>query len=129
MTMSLKKYLNLMSISTIICWLAWVLVLFFMNPKETGLMGFVLFYFSLFLAILGTGSILGFIIRTRFNKEPVFKQVEASFRQGIWLSLLIVGLFLLQGLDILRWWNGLFLLLFLMFLEFFFLSSRKKYKA
>jgi len=127
--MTLKKYLNLMSILTIICWLAWVFVIFFVNPKETGLIGFVLFYFSLFLAIVGTAAIIGFLVRTRLNKGPVFKQVEASFRQGIWLSFLVVGLFLLQNLGILRWWNGVFLLLFLMFLEFFFLSSRKKYKA
>jgi len=118
-----------MSASTIFCWLFWVFVIFFINPEETGLIGFVLFYFSLFMAIVGTGAMIGFLIRTRFNKGPVFKQVEVSFRQGIWLSLLIVGLFLLQNLDILRWWNGLFLLLFLMFLEFFFLSSRKKYKV
>ena len=127
--MTLKKYLNLMSASTIFCWLFWVFVIFFVNPEETGLIGFVLFYFSLFMAIVGTGAMIGFLIRTRFNKVPVFKQVEVSFRQGIWLSFLIVGLFLLQNLDILRWWNGLFLLLFLMFLEFFFLSSRKKYKV
>ncbi len=127
--MTLKKYLNLMVILTVICWLAWVFVLFFINPEETGLIGFVLFHFSLFLAILGTASILGFIIRARFNQGPVFKQVEVSFRQGIWLGLLIVGLLLLRGSGLLRWWNGLFLILFLMFLEFFFLSSRKKYKA
>jgi len=128
--MSLKKYLNLMSILTIICWLFWVFVIFFVNPEETGLIGFILFYFSLFLAMVGTTTIIGFIIRTRFiKKEPVFKRVETSFRQGIWLSLLVVGLFLLQNLGVLRWWNGLFLFLFLMFLEFFFLSSRKQYKA
>ncbi|MBU4369829.1 hypothetical protein KKG58_03665 [Patescibacteria group bacterium] len=127
--MTLKKYLNLMSVLSIFCWLFWVFVIFFINPEETGLIGFVLFYFSLFLAILGTIAIIGFLIRARFIKGPVFKHVEASFRQGIWLSLLIVGLFLLQGLGILRWWNALFLLLFLMFLEFFFLSSRKKYKT
>lgn len=127
--MTLKKYLNLMGILTLVCWLAWVAVLFFVNPEETGLIGFVLFYFSLFLAVLGTASVLGFIIRARFNKGPVFKQVELAFRQGIWLSLLVIGVLLLQGQGLLRWWNGLLLLLFLMFLEFFFLSSRKKYKV
>jgi len=127
--MTLKKYLNLMGILTLICWLAWVVVLFFINPEKTGLIGFVLFYFSLFLAVLGTASVLGFVVRARLNKSPVFKQVELAFRQGIWLGLLVVGLLLLQGLGLLRWWNGLLLLLFLTFLEFFFLSSRKKYKV
>lgn len=125
--MTLKKYLNLMMILTVICWLAWVAVLFYINPEETGLIGFVLFYFSLFLAVLGTASVLGFILRVRFNQGPVFKQVEVSFRQGIWLGLLVIGLLLLKETALLRWWNGVFLLLFLIFLEFFFLSSCKKY--
>ncbi|MBL7141710.1 hypothetical protein ISS21_01275 [Patescibacteria group bacterium] len=127
--MTLKKYLNLMVILTIICWLAWVLLLFFITPVETGLIGFILFYFSLFLAIVGTAAIIGFIIRVRLSRGPVFKQVEVAFRQGIWISLLIVGLILLQGLNLLKWWNGLLLALFLIFLEFFFLSSRKRYKV
>jgi hypothetical protein len=127
--MTLKKYLNLMLALTLICWLIWAIVLFFVNPEETGLIGFVLFYFSLFLAILGTVSLLGFIIRARIKKGPVFKQVEVSFRQGIWLSFFLIGLMILQGMGLLRWWNSLLFLLFLIFLELFFISSRKQYKA
>lgn len=127
--MTLKKYLNLMTILTLICWLSWVLVLFLLNPNEAGLIGFVLFYFSLFLSILGTISVFGFIIRVRLKKEPIFKQVEISFRQGIWFSFFIICLLLLKDFEILKWWNALILFLFLMFLEFFFISSRKKYKT
>jgi len=127
--MTLKKYLNLMLILTLICWLIWIFVLFFINPDETGFIGFILFYFSLFLAILGTLAIFGFIIRARIIKKGhIFKQVETSFRQGIWLSVFIIGLLLLQEFSLLRWWNCLVLFLFLTFLEFFFLSSRKNYK-
>lgn len=126
--MTLKKYLNLMLVLTLICWLIWALVLFFVNPKETGLIGFILFYFSLFLATLGVFSLLGFIIRARRKKGPVFKQVEVSFRQGTWLSLFLIGLMILQGIGLLRWWNSLLFLIFLIFLELFFLSSRKQYK-
>ncbi len=126
--MTLKKYLNLMSLLTVLCWLVWVLVLLFVNPTQTGLIGFILFYFSLFLAILGSASVVGFIVRVRLKQEPVFKQVEISFRQGVWIGILIVVLLLLKGLDLLRWWNGLFLVLFLVFLELFFLTSKKRYK-
>ncbi len=118
-----------MLILTVICWLAWAAVLFLVNPEETGLIGFILFYFSLFLAILGTASILGFVARARFRQGPVFKQVEVSFRQGVWLGMLAVSLLLLQETGLLRWWNGIFFFLFLVFLEFFFLSSRKKFKS
>ena len=127
--MTLKKYLNLMSVLTVCCWLAWILVIFIINPKQTGLIGFVLFYFSLFLAIFGTGSIVGFIIRMKLKNKPVFKQVEISFRQAIWIALLVILIFIFQGLNILRWWNTLFLVLFLVFLELFFLTSGKQYKV
>ncbi|MFA6146261.1 MAG: hypothetical protein WC697_02985 [Patescibacteria group bacterium] len=127
--MTLKKYLNLMTILTIICWLAWVVVIIFINPRGMGLIGFILFYFSLFLAILGAASLLGFIIRTRLNLKPIFVQVELAFRQGIWLGLVIVSMLILKGLDLLRWWNFLFLVLFFVVLEFFFLSSQRKYKV
>lgn len=126
--MSLHKYLKLMSILTGICWLAWLLVLFFISPNKIGLIGFILFYFSLFLAIIGSISILGFIIRIRLGKKPVFRQVEISFRQGIWISVLVICILILQGLHLLRWWNALFLVLFLVFLELFFLTSGRKYK-
>ncbi|MCH7759213.1 hypothetical protein IID20_02565 [Patescibacteria group bacterium] len=126
--MTLKKYLNLMSVLTVCCWLAWILVIFIINPKQTGLIGFVLFYFSLFLAIVGTGSIVGFIIRMKLKNKPVFKQVEISFRQAIWIALLVILIFIFQGLNLLRWWNTLFLVLFLVFLELFFLTSGKRYK-
>ncbi|MDO9579730.1 MAG: hypothetical protein Q7J06_04055 [Bacteroidales bacterium] len=127
--MTLKKYLNLMTILTVICWGAWFLVLILINPEQSDLIGFVLFYFSLFLALLGTISVVGFLIRVWLKKKPIFKQVEIAFRQAIWFGLLISAIFILKGLDLLRWWNALFLVLFLIFLELFFLLSNRRYKS
>ena len=127
--MTLKKYLNLMTVLTVICWVIWVLVLVLINPQQSDLIGFVLFYFSLFLALLGTISIFGFLIRVWLKKKPIFKQVEIAFRQAIWLGLLVSVIFVLKGLGLLRWWNALFLVLFLIFLELFFLLSNRRYKA
>ncbi|MBL7053621.1 hypothetical protein ISS06_00250 [Patescibacteria group bacterium] len=118
-----------MVILTIICWALCLLVLVFINPWKTGLNGYVLFYASLFLAIIGTLALLGFVIRAKIGKKkPVFKQVEVSFRQAIWTSFLIIGVLILLSLRILRWWNFLFMILFFIALELFFLTSSKKYK-
>lgn len=127
--MTLKKYLNLMSILTAICWLAWLVSLFWVNPEKAGIIGFVLFYFSLFMALWGSFSLVGFLLRIRFNpKSVVFVQIETAFRQAIWLSIIIsVGL-MLQGEKLLRWWNLLILIAFFLVLESFFFFSRKKYK-
>ncbi|MCF7907032.1 hypothetical protein K9K85_01995 [Patescibacteria group bacterium] len=127
--MTLKKYLNLMTFLTLICWASWFLVLSLINPAQSDLIGFVLFYFSLFLSILGTSSVIGFLVRIWLKKKPVFKQVEIAFRQGLWLSFLIISVFLLKGMDLLRWWNLTFLFLFLIFLELFFLFSNRRYRA
>jgi len=127
--MSLKTYLNLMSILTGICWLGWLAVIFLINPVEVGLVGFILFYFSLFLAILGTCSVLGFLVRIRLSQKPIFAQTQIAFRQAIWMSLFVVAALALKAFNILRWWNGLFLLLFLVILESFFLSSRRRYRV
>ena len=127
--MTLKKYLSLMTILTIVCWLSWALTLALVNPQQSSLVGFILFYFSLFLALLGTMSVLGFLIRVWLKKKPIFKQVEIAFRQGVWLGLLIPMIFMLKGLNLLRWWNILFLILFFIFLELFFLFSNRRYRV
>ena len=127
--MTLKTYLNLMSILTGICWLGWLAVIFLISPAEAGFIGFILFYFSLFLALLGSFAIAGFLIRVRLSQRPVFAQTQLAFRQAIWMSLFVVAVLALKGLNILRWWNMLFLLLFLVILESFFLSSGRRYKV
>ena len=117
-----------MTILTIVCWIGWLMVIFLIKPAEAGLVGFVLFYFSLFLAILGTGSIIGFVIRARLNKKPLFIQTQVAFRQAIWLGLFIITILFLRQLQILRWWNALLLLVFFVILELIFILSRKKYR-
>jgi len=126
--MTLKSYLNFMTILTAICWLGWLAVIFLINPAQTGFLGFILFYSSLFLALVGSCALVGFLVRSHLKEQPIFLQAQIAFRQGTWISLFAVGILALRGLDILRWWNALFLLLFLVILESFFLSSRRKYK-
>jgi hypothetical protein len=103
--MTLKKYLNLMSIWTLIAWLCWLAAMFFINPAKTGWFGFLVFYLSLFLAITGTVTIFSFLIAARRKKIPIFVAVNRSFWQGVWLATLVVVVLLLQGLKLLQLWN------------------------
>ena len=117
-----------MIILTLIAWLIWLGVLFFINPDHNGVLGLSLFYFSLFLAILGTASLLIFFIRARLGKKPVFKQVSIAFRQALLFSVFVVAVLVLKSLGLLYWWNTLFLVVFIVFVEYFFLTSGKVYK-
>lgn len=110
-----------MTIATVLCWGGWLWVLFFVNPYEAGSVELLLFYSSLFLGLVGTLSIVGFIVRFLIIKhEFAYKQVKRAFRQGIMLALLVVISLYLQSQDLLVWWN-LILLVFLMGgIEYFF---------
>jgi hypothetical protein len=125
--MTLKKYLILMSICTLFCWLAWVLVINYIDPTETGVLGFVFFYSSLFLAVLGTMSVFGFAFRMKiFKDELVYKQVGTAFRQAVMFGVLVVGSLFLQSKSLLTWWNIILFVLALTVLEFFFISYKKR---
>lgn len=88
-------------------------------------MVFLLFYGSLLLALVGTFSLLGFFLRVWFTKEEViFRHLGISTRQSIWFALLLVGSLLLLGAGYLRWWSEILLIVFLVLLEFFFLSRK-----
>jgi len=127
--MTLKTYLNLMLICTLICWAAWVLSLLVINPEKAGVLGFILFYFSLFLAILGTAAIIGFLIRARLGKTPIFVQVSIAFRQGLWIASIVVFLLLLKGLNLLRWWNFMLFILIIVIIELLIWTGRKRIKS
>ena len=54
--MTTKQFAILMGIITLICFGAFIMVLFFINPETTGGLGYLLFYFSLFFGIILAGS-------------------------------------------------------------------------
>jgi len=123
--MSLKKYLFIMTLITLVCWVAWLVVLFYLNPFEAGFVGLLLFYISLFFALFGSFALLGFFLRVWFSKEQIiFRHLGIATRQSLWFSVLLVSTLLLQGSGFIRWWNILLLIIFLTLLEFFFLSRK-----
>ena len=125
--MTLKNYLLTMTATTGLAWVAFIVVVYQINPFEGGEFGLLVFYVSLGLSLMGTLALLGFFIRSWLLKDKRFAQfVTTSFRQGIWLALVVVFSFLLQSQRLFRWWNIRLFILFLTFLEFFFLSYREE---
>jgi len=125
--MTLKRYFSLMIICTLINWVIWALVIFFVNPEKIGLIGSILFYLSLFLSLLGTSSILFFILGVRLKKRPIFVEISWSFRRAFLLTLFVIAILLLKEQEVLYWWTAGLLALFLIILEIFFSSVSRKY--
>jgi len=123
--MTLKSYLIGISISTALCWTAWVLTIFNIDPKGAGSLGFLSFFVSLFFAIVGTFTIAGFYLRLWSSKnEYYFENINISFRQAILVAFSLVGLLVLQALRILNLFDGVLFVLSIILLEAYFLARR-----
>ncbi len=124
--MTLRAYLILMIITTLICWVAFGFVLWTVNPEITNWIGFLLFYLSLFLALVGLSAIIGFLIRfVGLKRELAFHSVKEAFRQSFLFALLIVAVLFLLSKDLFTWLNLGLLIVGLSVLEFFLISYGK----
>ncbi len=124
--MTLKKYLKTMTATTVICWIIFIYVILSINPDTTNWIGFLLFYSSLFLSIIGTTAIVGFIIRFIAIKQKLaFHSVKEAFRQSFLFALLIIISLLLLERNLFTWLNLFFLIASLSILEYFLISYEK----
>lgn len=128
--MTLKTYLATMGVSVILCWSAWFLVIFNIDPENAGFIGLAAFYFSFLLALTGVFFFISFMIRRLFNKKAIVaRQVGTSFRQAISYALIVLGALFLQSRGLLNWLNIILLVLTLTVLEIFFVAAGHKRTA
>ncbi|MDD2353866.1 MAG: hypothetical protein PHX76_00585 [Patescibacteria group bacterium] len=125
--MTLKNYLFVMSVLTAICWVIFFFVADIINPFSTNWLGFLLFYASLFIALVGLCTLVGFLIRFVILKKGLaFNLVKLSFRQSFLFALFLVLSLFLQANNLLTWLNLIFLIMTFSVLEIFLLSNKKK---
>ncbi|MFH1789468.1 MAG: hypothetical protein ABH832_00105 [bacterium] len=125
--MTLRQYLIIMAGGTAVCWTVWFLILRNIDPAESKIIAFMLFYSSLFLALTGTISIIGFLIKKRISKNDivVFHHIKRTFKQAILISsIILVALALLQ-LELLTLLTGLLIVATFIILESIILTGRK----
>jgi len=130
--MNLKQYFFTMLTATILCWLAWIMVIINVNPFVDSGLGFLFFYLSLGLAFLGTATVLIFLIYYFFSQKdlPLFRFVKKSFQAGLFLTFLLVVLLYLQSKSYLSWWNVLvFVTVIILLLVFKKLNSREQFSS
>ena len=122
--MTLKSYLWSLRIGTLLSFSAWGLVVFFIDPKKSGIWGQFVFYFSFFLVLSGMFILLLTRLKKISKKEELaFAEIGISFREGILLSLLVIALLVLQSFRILVWWDGLLVVAGIFLIELYFLTK------
>lgn len=120
-----------MLIATASLWLGWWWTIVSIDPFATNLLGFFLFYVILFLALIGTFTLISVYLRkSRMADELVFHVVLLSFRQSLALAAFFLLLLFLQSQRLLTWWNVIILLALVIGSELFIiLKERKKHPA
>lgn len=112
-----------MSATTLLCWASWLLVIFDIDPEEGGALAFLLFFISLFFAIWGTASLIGFVFRFLvFRTVPAFQHIGVSLRQALWFSLLLIVPLMLISRQLFVWWMSILMVILFTAIEGFFLS-------
>lgn len=122
--MTLKSYLWSLRVGTLLSFSAWGLVVFFIDPKKSGIGGQFIFYFSFFLVLSGIFILLLTRLKKISKKEELaFAEIGINFREGILLSLLVIILLILQSFRILVWWDGLLVVAGIFMIELYFLTK------
>ena len=122
--MTVLRYFILMIIATVLCWTAFGLVIYNIDPFTSGWIGVVCFYLSLFFALIGTLALIGFALRIAFWRESLpYKHVGISLRQGLLFAVLVGCALLLAANDLFTWWSIILLVAGFGILELFFLST------
>lgn len=124
--MTLKKYLLTTAITTAICWTVLLFVSSVINPETTNLLGFLIFYFTLFLAVSGTAFLFGFFVRfVALKHDLVFHSVRVAFRQSFLFALFIICVLILLSQDLFTWLNLLMLVIVFVIIETIMIHSQK----
>ena len=124
--MNLKQYFTIMLLGTVFCWVAWLFVVFNIDPFQDKGAGFGFFYVSLGLALMGTISVISFLIRQSLGKNnlPMFRYVKQSFKDALFVAIVLILMLFLQGKGYLNWWNTIIFVVAILFCAIFILSSK-----
>ncbi|MBI4215766.1 MAG: hypothetical protein HY602_03515 [Parcubacteria group bacterium] len=127
--MTLRAYILVMLLATLLSWGAFGYILVKIDPTDTNFVGFLFFYLILFLALTGTVALASLYPRLKRHSAnlQVFHLVEISYRQGIWLALLFIAGLFLQSKRLLNGWNLMLIMAGLIAIEMFILSSFQKH--
>lgn len=128
-----RSYLLIIAAIAFIGWVSFALVITKFQPctepgqltlcKSVSGLALGVFALSALFALLGTFIGMGFGMRMIFNAEVYKEHLGISIRQGLLLTLCIIGALGLQLLSVLTWWSGLLLMALIVIIELYFAAK------
>ncbi|MBU1448912.1 MAG: hypothetical protein ABIK13_04055 [Patescibacteria group bacterium] len=125
--MTFRLYMALMSAATLMAIGAWTFVVWSTNPQEAPVIGFVMFYMTLFLSLVGLLTLggVGYRVLILGRRDLVSREVRVSFRHAIFLASIAVVALAGSAAGWLRWWMFLLLLIVVSVVEYVFLVKEE----
>ena len=124
--MSIKTILWGLGFAGTVCWVAWALTIVNNNPNEGAQTVLASFYISLYVALVCTLTIGGFLLRRHFShNEYSYANLQTAFRQAFLGSALLVSFLALQSVRLLAWWDILLLVAVCLLLELYLRSNAR----
>lgn len=121
--MTLRVYVWGMRIIAIITLSALAAIIIYIDPQKSGSQGLALFYLVTFFFLSALINLFLIFIRKKIlGEELAAHNVGLSFRQGILLSVIILGILILQSFRVLVWWDALLVVAGVFLIELYFLS-------
>ncbi len=118
-----KKYLIPLILGSLVALTGFVFVLIYIDPYVSGRLAHTYFYLTLFLSVVGITTLTTLLFRQRFFPGIYSELFRVSLRQATLVATLLTGLVFLEAQNILYWWVGLTLALFLIAIEAFFSAN------
>ena len=104
------------------------LVIFNVDPKSAGFVGFFLFYSTLYLWLFGfVYGIIMMIYKRFFGAHTAFASVQMVTRQSLLVGALFIGLMILQSFSLLTWYNVILFVVVISLVEYLFVSKKVFY--
>jgi len=124
--MTLKLYLWGIGLASLVALGSFLAIIWFFAPENANTAVLSLLFFSLFLALCGFFSLLGFYVRRKRLKEeiPIY-HLGVSFREGTLLSILVVSFLIMRSWNFFYWWGALVFLIIIIAIEAAFLWKEK----
>lgn len=123
--------MGIISLTAAAGWTGFLLVLFNLPPCEApgtitlchsvSAPALALVFLSAGFALTATLTLSGFGLRYWLHRDEIYlDHLSVSLRQGIMLTLSVLGAFALLLLNTLTWWSGLMLIGIILLLELYF---------
>ncbi|MFH1078638.1 MAG: hypothetical protein V1745_05170 [Patescibacteria group bacterium] len=125
--MTFRMYMALMSAATLMAMGAWAFVVWSTNPQEAPAIGFVMFYLTLLMSLVGLLTIAGVGYRVVIlgRRDLVSREVRISFRHAVFLAAMAVVALICSASGWLRWWTFLALIVVVSVIEYAFLVKEE----